>query len=226
MDMRLKIIVVVFAIVGVFYFVQFVFGLMGKKKEHFTSDYYDEVENYEDAPKPAAAKEEEYDMRIALLEEIDKLPITDSKVKGSVMEAVFSDVSMNKLKDMSKEKRKEEIKTIYQTITTGDVKQETVIKKPVAEQVKSMFTEGSIPVPSFKDYYENDFRNKTNKALDKLDLVIKNLEDMKGILSSTPEKEAYVPDLPIPPSLPEKPESKPKPPLIEGFENIREYAFY
>jgi hypothetical protein len=234
MDMRLKIIIVVFAVVVVFYFFQLVFGMM-KKKEHFSSHYYDDVETYEDAPKE---KTEEYDLRIALLNEIDKLDISDSKVKGSVMESVFSDATMKKLKDMPKDKRKEEVKNIYQSVV-GDgktVKQEVVPpgnvppgnvppgnvnvieKKPIAEQMRDVVQSASIPMPNLKDYYENDFRNKTSKALDKLDVVITNLQDMKSILSGNESKEPYIAELPTPPpSLMKE--------TIEGFENVRGFAY-
>lgn len=236
MDTKLKIIILVFTVIVVFYVFQFIFQMM-QKKEHFSANYYDDVEGYEDAPNEKEkfeAKDEEYDLRISLLNEIDKLEITDNKVKGSVMESVFSEVSMKKMKSMSLEKRKEEVRNIYQAAVNQAgpvIMQETpvVINKPTNEQIKSMF-ENAPELPMMKDYFQNDARNKSMQAAEKLDAAIESLKEMKTILTSgTNEKEPYIPDLPVPP-LPkeyyqkEEKEENPKTPLIEGFENIPSYA--
>ena len=220
--MRMRIIIVVFTVILVFYLFQFVFNML-KKKEHFSTKYYDDVEEYQDAPK---STEDEYDMRISLLNEIDKLEIADSKLKGSIMESVFSDVTMKKLKDLSKEARTQEVKNIYQAaLNQGRVAQEApvVVKPSVSTTVKSMFENGP-DLPDVKDYYENDSRNKANKALEKLDNAIDALKDMKDILKDRAEKEPYIPDVPVPP-LPNENYEEDKP-VIEGFENIREFAHF
>jgi hypothetical protein len=110
MDMKLRIIIIVFTVIIVFYFFHFLFKIM-QKKEHFSTNYYDQIEKYEDAP-----PEKEYDKRIFLLNEIDKLEITDSKVKSNVMESVFSD---GKLKDMTPSEQSAEIKAIYEKQKTN-----------------------------------------------------------------------------------------------------------
>lgn len=241
MDTKMKIIILVFTVVVVFYLFQFIFKMM-QKKEHFSANYYDDVEGFEDAPEKEKyeSKDEEYDLRISLLNEIDKLEITNNKVKGSVMESVFSEVSMTKMKSMSPEKRKEEIRNIYQAAVnqaSPAVTQETapVVTNPsTSTVVKSMF-ENAPPLPTIQDYNMNDARNKTMQAVEKLESAIESLKDMKNILQqggNIKNKEPYIPDLPIPP-MPKKefmeeeePEVKAAAttPLIEGFENVPSYA--
>lgn len=233
METKIKIIILVFTVIVVFYLFQFIFKMM-QKKEHFSASYYDDVEGYEDAPEKEKyeSKDEEYDLRISLLNEIDKLEITNNKVKGSVMESVFSEVSMKKMKSMSAEKRKEEVRNIYQAAmneaTATVVAQEApppIVIQPVNETIKSMFENGP-EVPELRDYYQNDARNNARQAALKLDHAIESLKEMKDILSGrASDKEPYIPDIPMPPRPKEYyKEEKPKTQLIEGFENVPSYA--
>jgi nucleoside-diphosphate kinase len=93
MDMRLRIIIIVFVVVVIFYFFQLILGYMNKK-EHFTSHYFDDVEKYENAPNVSQEKPVEstkpYELRIFLLDEIEKLNISDKSIKGNIMEKTFS----------------------------------------------------------------------------------------------------------------------------------------
>jgi hypothetical protein len=80
----------------------------------------------------------------------------------------------------------------------------------------------TVPVPLLKDYYENDYRNKNSKILNKLDTAIDALKDMKDIMKDSNTKEPYIADLPIPPEslFDERTE------LIEGFENQPSYHHF
>jgi hypothetical protein len=271
MDMRLKVIITVFAIVGVFYFFQFIFQYMNKKKEHFTSSYYDDVERYEDAPvknnfalpslpspsatsslsKPPASdtssaentshvpvitqtsplsvapavngemsteKEKEaksYELRILLLEEIDKLQITDKTIKGNVMESLFSEISMKELQTMSKEQRVQKVKDIYAGASSRTAAPTVEVKPSIHDNIKSYFTVDNLTMPKSPESAKtNDVIIK--KASEKIDLVIDNLKDMKNILNG---KEEYSE------SYPDKPKQAESSSMIEGFENSRSFAY-
>ena len=263
--MRLKIIIIVFVIVVIFYIFQFVYGYMNKK-EHFTSAYYDDAEHYEDSPNKT--DQQPYELRIFILDEIDKLNITDKNLKGNVMESLFSESSMKELEGMTKEQRVQKIKNVSQSAANNSkgVLQETSIVKPIVvapiktvtpvkaeftepeidknldHHLKDMFNTSSVKLPGIKDYYDN----KENLINDKLTTAINALSELKNSISNN-KKEQYIPELPKPPimthhedivkekTLPEpdvsktKAEvdvlSKPKS-LIEGFENIYNYAPY
>lgn len=223
MDMRLKIICAVFAVIVIFYLIQMVTGFMNKK-EHFSGSYYDDVERYEDAPptKP-------YELRIFILDEIEKLNINDKNLKGNVMETLFSETVMNDLKMMSKEQRIERVKTAHKDAHKPAVSAESVVPTPpktTPEIPKSAYQEPEddlpLHLPEIKDYYQNDQRHKIKKVSDKLEGVIKGLQDMKGIIDGSDVKETYIQDVPIPPPAPVGPKKE----LIEGFENVRSFAMY
>ena len=228
--MRLRIIIVVFVVVVVFYFFQFILNTM-QKKEHFSSHYYDEVETYEDP------KKDDYDLRLELLNEIDNLNITDSKLKASVMELVFSDISQKKFKELKENKSladfkteaAKEIKNIYQAALNNGktVTQELPIQKvtknnSISEHLDNYLKNANVTLPDFKDYYANDFNNKKEKFNDQLDEVITGLGKLKDLINNK-EKEPYIPDLPIPPKSLLN-EEEVKKPIVEGFENIQSYA--
>ena len=257
----MKIIIAVFLLVIVFYFLQFMLEFL-KKKEHFTSTYFDDSENYEDrrkvehfeevapkaaeAAKPAAAPKapepsennKPYELRIFILDEIEKLNISDKTIKGNVMEALFSETMMKELEGMSKEQRITKVKAVYDSSnkagvaapaepaaklpTTGQGKVQQEAKKDnfIEDSIKSYFTntveEPNEPEPTKKEQYnDSGLQTKVLKASEKLDVVIDNLKEMKGILTG---KENY--------SGPELPKIAKDPFLVEGFENIRGYAYY
>lgn len=262
MDARMKIIIAVFLLVIVFYFLQFMLEFV-KKKEHFTSSYFDDAENYEDkrrvehfaedapkapaasAPKPPEPSENNkpYELRIFILDEIEKLNISDKTIKGNVMETLFSETTMKELEGMTKDQRIAKVKAVYDsskkteapaapakqsydnmpTTGQGKVAQESAPKDHfIEESIKSYFSntveEPKEPVqsPAKKEKFDDSgFHTKVQKASEKLDVVIDNLKEMKGLLSG---KESYVG--PDPPKLPKDPF------LVEGFENIRAYAYY
>ncbi len=235
LDMRLRIIIVVFAVVVLFYFFQFILNTM-QKKEHFSSHYYDDVEHYEDP------KKDDYDLRLELLNEIDNLNITDSKLKASVMELVFSDISQKKFRELKennnladfKSEAGKEIKNIYQAALNNDkpVTQEKVptptpkVTKTnaISEHLENYLKNANVALPDFKDYYSNDVNNKKEKFNEQLNEVISGLGKLKDLINNK-EKEPYIPDLPIPPkSLLNEEENKK--PIIEGFENIQSYASF
>jgi hypothetical protein len=257
MDARMKIIIAVFLLVIVFYFLQFMLEFL-KKKEHFTSSYFDDSENYEDrrsvehfeeaAPKAAeAAKPAEapkapessenskpYELRIFILDEIEKLNISDKTIKGNVMEALFSETTMKEMESMSKEQRIAKVKAVYDISNKAAPAAAAPVAKPattgqgkVQQETKDHFIEESIKSyfsntveepnePTKKEQYnDGGLQTKVQKASEKLDVVIDNLKEMKGILSG---KENY--------SGPELPKMPKDPFLVEGFENIRGYAYY
>ena len=249
----MKIIIAVFLLVIVFYFLQFMLEFL-KKKEHFTSSYFDDSENYEDrrsvehfeeaAPKaaPKAPESNEnskpYELRIFILDEIEKLNISDKTIKGNVMEALFSETTMKEMDGMTKEQRIAKVKAVYdisnkaapaaapaatpaaKPATTGEGKVKQEVKKDhfIEESIKSYFsnTVEEPNEPTQKEQYnDGGLQTKVQKASEKLDVVIDNLKEMKGILSG---KENY--------SGPEIPKMPKDPFLVEGFENIRGYAYY
>lgn len=247
----MKIIIAVFLLVIVFYFLQFMLEFL-KKKEHFSSSYFDDAdddreEHFVDAkpvdakpvkqeavvkqeakpPQPSDSKP--YELRIFILDEIEKLNITDKTVKGNVMEALFSETAMKELEGMSKDERAAKVKSIYEsakkaeapakqgydnipTSGSGTVKQET--GKLIEEKIKSYFSnevDMDEDAPK-KERFDDNLQTKVKQASDKLDVVIDNLKEMKGILAGG-TKEKYQPEMPVPQT-------------IEGFENIRGYAYY
>ena len=256
MDTRLKIIITVFAIIVVFYFFQFLFGYM-KKKEHFTSSYYDDVEHYENSDKVHQEtdndnEKEKYELRIFLLDEIDKLNITDKIVKGNIMETLFSDTSMDNLSKMSKEKRIEQVKNVYQSAVNvkSSVTQETVpttknathiaeemdeeepspdmYKKPFENQIKQMFKGSDFKLPNPDDYLSFDHKNRENQFNEKYEHIVETLTQMKELMTNN-KPEPKIPHIPQPLPMVEEftnSKAKTKGGLIEGFENIKEYATY
>lgn len=223
MDLKLRIIIAFFSVIALFYICQFIISFMSKK-EHFSSRYYDDVEKYEDAPEASKSKisdapnesrdvgsksdsTDNYDLRIFLLQQIDTLNITDSKVKASLMEKLFTPESMKDLKPMSNEQRIKKVNDVFHEVHGDKIIEKTVEVDRDAEalhnQIKNNFIaeKEKLVVPEMKDYFDNDFKNRVNKASDKLDNVIDGLKDLKDILKGNDNiaKENYIPDLPVPP---------------------------
>jgi len=228
MDLKLRIIIAFFSVIALFYICQFIISYMSKK-EHFSSRYYDDVEKYEDAPvadksadkskisdapnesRDASNKSDStdnYDLRIFLLKQIDTLNITDSKVKASVMEKLFTPDSMKELKSMSNEQRIKKVNDVYHEVHNDKIIEKTIEVDKDTEalhnQIKNTFNANISPevaLPQVKDYFDNDFKNRVDKASDKLDNVIDGLKDLKDILkgNDSTKKENYIPDLPAPP---------------------------
>lgn len=260
MDTKMKIIFAVFVLVIIFYFMQFMLEFM-KKKEHFSNRYFDDVEHYEDAPsKPAATPDvmKPYEVRLFLLDEIDKLNITDKSAKGALMETLFSEATMKEFDNLSdskesRDKLSAKVKSVYESVKAPSVAAAPVVAAPLtapktesAEAPKQVAAaDASAPAkfenaPEKTDGFEHkmkaffannevgsatlDLKSKVNKASEKLDVVIDNLQDMKQLLSdSAASKESYVPS---PPSLSSIAPLLKKQELIEGFESIRSYATY
>lgn len=221
MDLKLRIIIAFFSAIALFYICQFIISYMSKK-EHFSSRYYDDVEKYEDAPATSRiseepnettkadakpdAKSDNYDLRIFLLQQIDTLNITDSKVKASLMEKLFTPDSMSQLKPMSNEQRIQKVNDVFHEVEGNKIEEKSVKVDTESEslhnQIKNNFNaeKDKVEFPGIKDYFENDFNNRINKASDKLDNVIEGLTDLKDILkgSNSKQKEQYIPDLPVP----------------------------
>jgi hypothetical protein len=222
MDLKLRIIIAFFSAIALFYICQFIISYMSKK-EHFSSRYYDDVEKYEDAPAAtsrisdepnessakADSKSDNYDLRIFLLQQIDTLNITDSKVKASLMEKLFTPDSMSQLKPMSNEQRIQKVNDVFHEVQGHKTAEKTVEVDTETDslhnQIKNSFNteKEKLELPQMKDYFENDFNNRINKASDKLDNVIEGLTDLKDILkgSNSKAKEQYIPDLPVPPAI-------------------------
>ena len=209
-------------------------------------DDVEHYEDAPETTKASPSAMEPYKIRLFLLEEIDKLKIEDKNVKGAVMECLFSETTMkefDKLPDNkdSRDKMAAKVKECQASIlnTTASTPAEAP-KAPAAEPPKSPAAEppkapaaepqkapaaepAKAPVTeAVKAFFanpegNNELKAKVNKASEKLDAVIDNLQDMKRLLSDGNEKEEYVPPYP---KLPERS------PLIEGFENIRAYATF
>lgn len=271
MDARMKIIIAVFLLAIVFYFLQFMLEFI-KKKEHFTSSYFDDVEesssersrlreHFEDAkaaPKEAPADNKPYELRIFILDEIEKLNIADKTIKGNVMEALFSETAMKELEGMTKDQRVAKVKSVYdgakgaapaapakapaaqvapkQSYTDAPSKPDDS-GKFIEEKIKAYFSnevkidsepneqseQSEQSEPSKESFDDSVLQARVQKAAEKLDVVIHNLKEMKGFLST---KEGYNQPAQTNTRLPELPKVPKDPFLVEGFENIRGYAYY
>ncbi len=248
MDMKLKIIILVFIIIALLYAVYFIVNQLNensKKKETFIID--DDVEHYEDPvvktpPEKKTVKTEaesdKYDTRVLILNDIEKMDITDKEIKGKWMEYLFTSDVINKISSMANTERSIFIRSKYDLLKTGQnlTSSETTEKKEKAEFSSSQTSEPApvVPPPSKKisssvyDGLSNtnrDLLTKTEEALEYIQKVQTNIQQMQENIKS---KAVYIDKLPEGYREPELPVPKVVEGFqdgpISGFENVKNYA--
>ncbi len=158
MDMKFKIIILVFVVIALIYAVHFVITQVNTKKKtekFIVPDDDDDVEKYEDPvakvdtyseskndsktdskSESKSDVEKKYDTRVLILNDIEKLDINDKNIKGKLMEYLFSSETISKISSLSDNERSIFIQSKYDLIKTGsklDVSSETTVKKEKAE---------------------------------------------------------------------------------------------
>lgn len=159
-SLKYKVIIVIFIIIALLYAGQYFITHMNsttQKKETFVDD--DDVEHYEEPPvvaakgtgaPPAAATDVKYDLRILVLDDIEKMHIIDKEVKGKLMQDIFAH-DMDTLKDMNADERAKFIKNKYDhmkvtvSAATSIATAESIVKAeaPVPKTPKDTFEEPS-----------------------------------------------------------------------------------
>lgn len=98
MDTKYKIIVVVFVAIAFLYVGHFIINYMSTSKKRETFLEEDDVEHYENpstdsstSKAPTATSESQYDQRVLILDDIEKLHIVDKDTKGKLMEYMFTE---------------------------------------------------------------------------------------------------------------------------------------
>lgn len=263
MDMKFKIIILVFIVIALLYAVHFIVTQLNNnnaKKETFIID--DDVEHYEDPVKPESQVKpksetrsektnEKYNTRVLILDDIEKMDISDKEIKGKLMEYLFSPESVSKIDSMSNTERNIFVQSKYDLLKTGaklDVSSETTEKKKDKAEFASTPTIQPAPVtqpavtppPASKkvssSVYDGlsdsnrDLYTKTEEALGYIQKVQSNIQQMQENIKS---KAIYVDKLPEghrDPEIPSVPSSTT--PVVEGFqdgpiagfENVKNYA--
>lgn len=240
--MKYKIIIVVFLLILFLYAGHFVITYLNnnKTKESFIDD---DIEHYEDSTPKTTPKvtttETKYDLRILILDDIEKLNISDKEVKGKLMQTIFADDEFMKSLESKSTKRFELIQEKYNQLNKTDLPSQPPIplnttqeessipvKAVVSPGVKDKFTTDT-PVSSKTDDTNKELVTKTEEALNHLQYVQNNLKDIQTYaksvaktISTPPVPSTTVPTAPKStfrePNLPE--------PFIEGYENVTSYA--
>lgn len=236
MDMKYKIIIVVFVAIVFLYVGHFVINYMNKntRKETFIDD--DDVEHYEEpspksTPKPNnTSSESKYDMRVLVLDDIEKLNITDKEIKGKLMQNIFGDDEfMKSIENKTAIKRLELIEIKYdalKSVKTTD--QESKVKvsntnessEKTDDKSKDKFVQKDEPAKE-KHSADKELMTKAENALNHLQYVQNGLKDIQAYARSlasnnTSEKKISTKSSFEDLSIPE--------PFIEGYENVKNYA--
>lgn len=201
---KIRIIIFIFLVAVVFFALQYTLSYMShtKKRESFTADYFDEVENFEDKPSTDLEK-----LKALVLDEINATENLQPADKGKLLTVLLDDKFLESLAD--KTNKKEAVQT---KIAEHMAKPPVVPPKVTADDEEKM-------LPKMKDYYDSGSEtlvkigDKLSSALSHLDALKGSLSDMRTYIAGKETYEAKVPELP-------------KLPTIEGFENIRAFAMY
>jgi hypoxanthine phosphoribosyltransferase len=236
MDLRFKVVIIVFVVIAILYSIYFVMTYMGKKKETFVDTFEeDDVEHYEDLSKPNPSTkvnpEAKYDQRILILDDIEKLHISSKDVKGKLMEVLFDEDVLKQISSLSSAGRFDFIQKKYK-----ELEQPVVSESTLVETSKDAPNTSKIPKPSLdgekkdkpphKDEFEEhpaELMKKTQDALNHLQYVENGLNDIQAYAKSfkIPFKE---PMLPPPPKDHIASPIQDVKDLIEGFENVQSFA--
>jgi hypothetical protein len=227
---------VVFILIALLYAGHFIINSMNsnKKKEAFTL-FDDDVENYEEPSKTTIKKtqlsstttpeETKYDLRVLILDDIEKLQITDKDLKGKLMEIMFNEDTLKKTAIMSDNQRYDFIKNKYVSINstnpsekssftdTDENKSEDAPKKPLSN-INSPISQELILMTA-------DTMTKLQTVQTNLQVVQNSITDVQKyaakIDSSTSKIDIESKSGFTMPKIPE-------PFVIEGFENIKGFA--
>lgn len=247
MHIKYKITIFVFLALVFLYFLHFVITY-DRTKETFVEE--DDIEHYEEPkvvppPPPSSAKPASttYDMRIMILDDIEKLNLTDKSLKGKLMQDVFADeAALKALESNTSEDRiafvkskLEALKTKDEFVNAGDTSttaNATPASLPIATPPKAP---GAPALPESKDVLV-----RAEEALAHLQKVEANLKQIQTAFGQQQSAEVdskknntgatNIPDS-LPPTVgittavksnftePSLPQA-----FIEGFENIQNYA--
>lgn len=218
LDLKYKIIIVVFAVVMLLYvghyFVQQL-NTTSSKKETFVVD--DDVEHYEEPPahesKEAATtaapstSEPKYDLRVLVLDDIEKLRILDKDLKGKLMQEIFNE--LDNLKGMTAAERELYIKKKYDIMKVSTAVAATTA---TTAEIASATVSAMMPAKAETDSFEEPSKqllSKTEEALVNLLKVQTGLQEIKTYANaldrSGPAATVPVPTVPTVPTVPPQP---------------------
>jgi hypothetical protein len=218
LDLKYKIIIVVFAAVVLLYighyFVQQLNTNSSAKKETFIVD--DDVEHYEEPPAQetqavtlATLSEPKYDLRVLVLDDIEKLRILDKDLKGKLMQEIFND--LDSLKGMSTAERELYIKKKYDIMKISNAVAATTA---TTAEIATSAISAILPTKAETDSFEEPSRQlltKTEEALVNLLKVQTGLQEIKtyanAMGNSTAQTAQTAQTIPVPniPSVPPTP---------------------
>lgn len=266
MDLKFKIIIMLFIVIAFLYTIYYIVSGITPKKETFLDiGKNDDIENYQDPvntplkieppkiippkqeikvptppPKPeirvpvpppklvnpekineSSTESNKRDLRILILDDIEKLAIHDKNVKGQLMESLFSDEKLQILTSMKEEERFNYIKKEYNKIKNNTVSSE--VQKTEDENDNQ------------KNEFENDtnISQKTEEIINQLQIALDGIKSIKQSaytkMTKTEPKSTYKDEVPTAPKEPTIPplmeEFWQKQFKIEGFENnMQKYA--
>lgn len=240
MDMKFKIIIVVFIVIGLLYAVHFVSTQLDKTKKRETFIIDEDVEHYEEPVKSDSSKsdlktktdvnhdtkestsESKYDTRVLILNDIEKMNISDKEIKGKLMEYLFASDKIAKISTMANTERSIFIQSKYDLLKTGaklDVSNETsessessessetIVKKVKAEFSNSDSNQTApVIVPSApksnkisSDIYDGlseSNKNLLSKTEEALEGILKAQSSIQQIQENLKSRAIYVDKLP------------------------------
>lgn len=240
MHIKYKITIFVFLALVFLYFLHFVITY-DRTKETFVEE--DDIEHYEEpkvVPSSAKPASTTYDMRIMILDDIEKLNLTDKSLKGKLMQDVFADeAALKALESNTSEDRiafvkskLEALKTKDEFVNAGDTStaaNATPASLPIATPPKAP---GAPALPESKEVLI-----RAEEALAHLQKVEANLKQIQTAFGQQQSAEVdskknntgatNIPDS-LPPITTAVKSNFTEPSLpqasIEGFENIQNYA--
>jgi len=236
MDTKYKIIIVVFILIALLYAGHFIINSMNsnKKKEGFTL-FDDDVEHYEEPPKTTIKKsstttseETKYDLRVLILDDIEKLQITDKDLKGKLMEIMFNEDTLKKTSTMSDNQRYDFIKTNYASLTSTN----PIEKSSFTEDTKSKEPPQKTDTPTTSSAntsaISQELIHMTADTMTKLQTAQTNLQAVQNSLTDVQKYAAKIDASGSKVDLVSKSGFQmpkiPEPFVIEGFENIKGFA--
>ena len=235
MDIKLKIVIVIFVAIAFLYAGHFIINYMATtKQEGFTEDFND-VEHYEEPAEPSRKADNKvtskYDQRILILDDIEKLQIKDKEVKGKLMETMFDDDILNQVASMSSSERLTFIKKKYDSfhVTSGESSAAAAGPTTNAESKNKFELETedpvkvTIPASTLAAIDTTGLITKTQETLSALKSVQSGLSEIHKIAESFKSHAPVEKKAQIEKSVFKEPYIPPTT-LIEGFENMRSFA--
>jgi hypothetical protein len=219
---------------------------VNKKKEAFTL-FDDDVEHYEE-PKASNKKssittseETKYDLRVLILDDIEKLKINDKDTKGKLMEIMFNEDALKKTASMSNNQRIDFINEKYKSINSSVDKSSFANDENKSKENSKENEESSVPEKKTQTDVKADSNSAisielihmTADAITKLETAQTNLQAVQASIKDVQKYAAKIDksgskiDIASKsgfrmPSIPEPIDIEPF--VIEGFENIQGFA--